>query len=84
MRLIIYKFLFHQSVFLQKYNNYFAICTIFAELECKNTIILFYSGHGNDQNLLLSDYKEDDGNLDGIYPTSKLTSYFNGDNIRKK
>ena len=48
-------------------------------------IMIFYSGHGDEQNLLLSDYdKADNGEVNGIYPTSKFISYFNGNNIRNK
>ena len=48
-------------------------------------IMVFYSGHGDSTNLLLSDFKkESDGEITGIYCRSKFISYFNGNNVRTK
>ena len=48
-------------------------------------IMIFWSGHGDQNNLLMSDYKKTDKGIEtGIYPRSSLISYFNGNNIRTK
>ena len=44
-------------------------------------IFIFYCGHGDTNNLILSDY---DGQTDGIYDRAKFISFFNGLNIRRK
>ena len=44
-------------------------------------ILVFYSGHGDTNHLLLSDY---DHESDGIYDRSKFLSFFNGANIKQK
>ena len=44
-------------------------------------IMIFFSGHGDKNNLLLSDYN---GKDNGIYDRSEFISYFNGKRIRNK